>query len=90
MHEADHHQWGAKGETSTKCADGGKVYPMEINSNEAVMACRFCFLLFHRRDDSLHVAARGSVNGPPSLQARWGSGNMLSMSSCQVQERFCS
>ena len=25
----------------------------------------FVSLLFHRRDDSLHVAARGSVNEPP-------------------------
>ena len=29
------------------------------------------------------------VNGPPSLHALWGSGNLLSMSSCQEQERFC-
>ena len=31
----------------------------------------------------------GTVNGPPSLHAPWGSGNLLSMSSCQEQERFC-
>ena len=45
--------------------------------------------MFHRRDDSLQFAARESVTGPPSLHALWGSGNLLSMSSCQEQERFC-
>ena len=72
-----------------KRVDENQAYPMMMNGLVAVMACRFLFSLFHRRDDSLQVAARGSVNGPPSLHAPWGSGNLLSMSSCQEQERFC-
>ena len=47
------------------CED--KPYPMMINSAKAVMACRILFSLFHRRDNSLQVAARGSVSGPLSL-----------------------
>ena len=43
MHGADHHQWSAEGETSSKGADEGKIYPMEISSDGAVMACRFLF-----------------------------------------------
>ena len=66
-----------------------EAYPMKVMALKAMMACRFLFSLFHRRDDSLQVAARGSVNGPPSLHAPWGSGNPSSMSSCQEQERFC-
>ena len=31
------------------------------------MACRILFSLFHRRDNSLQIAARGSVNGSLSL-----------------------
>ena len=54
----------------------GKPYPMMMNSAKAVMACRILFSLFHRRDNSLQIAARGSVNGPLSLQAPWGSGNL--------------
>ena len=49
---------------------------MMMNGANAVMACRTLFSLFHRRDNSLQVAARGSVNGPLSLQAPWGSGNL--------------
>ena len=45
----------------------GKSCPMMMNSGKAVMACRILFSLFHRRDNSLQVAARGSVNGPLSL-----------------------
>ena len=72
-----------------ECKHEGESYPMMINSIDAVMACRILFSLFHRRDNSLQVAARGSVNGPPSLQAHWGSGNLSSLLSGQVQERFC-
>ena len=53
-----------------------KPYPMVMNGVKAVMACRILFSLFHRRDNSLQVAARGSVNGPLSSQAPWGSGNL--------------
>ena len=54
----------------------GEPYPMMMNGANAVMACRTLFSLFHRRDNSLQVAARGSVNGPLSLLAPWGSGNL--------------
>ena len=37
----------------------GESCPMMINSTEAVVACRILFSLFHRRDNSLQVAARG-------------------------------
>ena len=45
----------------------GESYPMMINSIEVVVACRTLLSLFHRRDNSLQVAARGSVNGSLSL-----------------------
>ena len=50
----------------------GKFYPMMMNGAEAVMACRILLSLFHRRDNSLQVAARGSVNGPLSLSQPLG------------------
>ena len=89
MSEADLLQWSAEGETSQKRVVENQAYPM---MKTVLTLCWFVgprFLLFHRRDDLLQSAARGSVNGPPSLHALWGSGNLLSLSSCQEQERFC-
>ena len=64
----------------------GKPYPMMINGAKAVMACRILFSLFHRRDNSLQVAARGSVNGPLSLCMPLGD-RATCRACCQVRYR---
>ena len=53
-------------ETSTPGKGLRREPPHGVNSRRiAVLASRFFCLLFHRRDNSLHVATRGSVNALP-------------------------